>query len=296
MARLSPRLPIVAAKACGWPRAALQRAAELVSRRRRRRAGRGRIARRARRNWEKLSAPSTRTISWTVSLVHSVLASRVGVRNAVSGELRLRIACNAELGNMNLTGKRALITGGTKGIGAAIAIDLARQGCDVADQRPQRRCSRRPQCSRRSRRPAASASRSSPTWPGRTTSIDCVREAETGLGGLDILVHSAGGPSLGTIDDCSPEQWKATFDVHVHAAYFLCRRALPTMRKAGEGAIILISSVAGIRGVPESHRLRHGEGRDPAVHADASPATRRTTTSASIASPPASSARGSTTR
>ena len=78
----------------------------------------------------------------------------------------------------------------------------------------------------------------------------CVREAETGLGGLDILVHSAGGPAYGTIDDCSPEQWKSTFDVHVHAAYFLCRRVLPTMRKAGEGAIILISSVAGIRGVP----------------------------------------------
>jgi len=77
-----------------------------------------------------------------------------------------------------------------------------------------------------------------------------VGEAENGLGGIDVLVHSAGGPSLGTIDQCSPEQWMATFDVHVHAAYFLCRRALPIMRKCGEGAIILISSVAGIRGVP----------------------------------------------
>src|SRR5437762_14261115 len=37
-----------------------------------------------------------------------------------------------EVTNMNLAGKRALITGGTKGIGAAVAIDLARQGCDVA--------------------------------------------------------------------------------------------------------------------------------------------------------------------
>jgi NAD(P)-dependent dehydrogenase (short-subunit alcohol dehydrogenase family) len=77
-----------------------------------------------------------------------------------------------------------------------------------------------------------------------------VRETEAGLGGLDILVHSAGGPAFGTIDQCSPEQWKSAFDVHVHAAYFLCRQALPIMRKAGEGVIILISSVAGIRGVP----------------------------------------------
>ena len=96
-----------------------------------------------------------------------------------------------------------------------------------------------------------------------------VREAETGLGGLDILVHSAGGPSFGTIDDCTPEQWKATFDIHVHAAYFLCRRALPTMRKAGEGAIILISSVAGIRGCPTRSRTATVKGRDLALHADA---------------------------
>ena len=37
--------------------------------------------------------------------------------------------------------------------------------------------------------------------------------------------------SLGTIEQCSPEQWKSTFDVHVHAAYFLCRQALPILRK-----------------------------------------------------------------
>ena len=195
---------------------------------------------------------------------------------------------------MLLTNKRALITGGTKGIGAAIAIDLARQGCDVAIN------------GRHDDESAAAVEQAIAATGRKCVTIIAdvarpedidrlVREAETGLGGLDILVHSAGGPSLGTIDECSPEQWKATFDVHVHAAYFLCRRALPTMRKAGEGAIILISSVAGIRGVP-SHCLRHGERRDPAVHADAWPATRPTTTSASIASRPASSARGFTTR
>ncbi len=150
---------------------------------------------------------------------------------------------------MNLTGKRALITGGTKGIGAAIAIDLARQGCDVA-------------MNGRHDDESAAAVRQEIAATGRKCvsivadvarpdDVDrLVREAEAGLGGLDILVHSAGGPSLGRIDECSPEQWKATFDVHVHAAYFLCRRALPTLRKAGEGAIVFISSVAGIRGVP----------------------------------------------
>lgn len=150
---------------------------------------------------------------------------------------------------MMLTGKRALVTGGTKGIGAAIAIDLARQGCDVAVN------------GRHDDASTATVRREVETTGRKCVSIIAdvakpeeverlVGEAETGLGGLDILIHSAGGPSLGRIDDCSPEQWKATFDVHVHAAYFLCRCALPTMRKAGEAAIVFISSVAGIRGVP----------------------------------------------
>jgi NAD(P)-dependent dehydrogenase (short-subunit alcohol dehydrogenase family) len=91
-----------------------------------------------------------------------------------------------------------------------------------------------------------------------------IRETESGLGGLDVLVHSAGGPSFGTIDACSPEQWKATYDVHVHAAYFLCRRALPIMRRAGEGAIILVSSVAGIRGCPSA--IAYGTAKAAILH------------------------------
>jgi NAD(P)-dependent dehydrogenase (short-subunit alcohol dehydrogenase family) len=164
---------------------------------------------------------------------------------------------------MNLTGKRALVTGGTRGIGAAIAVDLARQGCDVA-------------INGRNDDDAAAAVKQAVATAGRkcvsliadvarTDELErIVRDAEAGLGGLDILVHSAGGPSFGTIDECTPEQWKATFDVHVHAAYFLCRRALPIIRKAGEGAIILVSSVAGIRGCPGA--VAYGTAKAAVLH------------------------------
>jgi NAD(P)-dependent dehydrogenase (short-subunit alcohol dehydrogenase family) len=164
---------------------------------------------------------------------------------------------------MNLTGKRALITGGTKGIGAAIAVDLARQGCDVAVNGRND-----DESAAAVRQTVANAGRKCLTLVGdvaRPDEVDrIVRETEAGLGGLDILVHSAGGPSWGTIDACPPEQWKATFDVHVHAAYFLCRRALPLMRKAGEGAVILISSVAGIRGVPNA--IAYGTAKAAILH------------------------------
>jgi NAD(P)-dependent dehydrogenase (short-subunit alcohol dehydrogenase family) len=78
----------------------------------------------------------------------------------------------------------------------------------------------------------------------------CADEAIRLLGGLDIIIHSAGGPSPGRIEDVAPEQWERTFAVHVHAAYRICRRALPAMRQNKEGSIILVSSAAGIRGCP----------------------------------------------
>lgn len=150
---------------------------------------------------------------------------------------------------MDLINKRAFITGGTKGIGAAIAVDLAQQGCDVA-------------INGRFDDESAAEVRQALTAAGRkcaTIIADVARpadaersvhEAAAALGGLDILVHSAGGPSWGAIDQCSPEQWHATFDIHVHAAYYLCRAALPFMRQQRGGTILLVSSVAAIRGIP----------------------------------------------
>jgi len=150
---------------------------------------------------------------------------------------------------MNLTNKRALITGGTRGIGAAVAIDMAKLGCDVAingrvadDDAAQ------------VERAVAAAGQKCVVLPadvGQPAEAQrLVDRAAEALGGLDILVHSAGGPSWGTIDQCSPDQWHAAFDVHVHAAYYLCRQALPLLRKNNEGAIVLVSSVAAIRGCP----------------------------------------------
>jgi NAD(P)-dependent dehydrogenase (short-subunit alcohol dehydrogenase family) len=151
---------------------------------------------------------------------------------------------------MDLTNKRALITGGTKGIGAAVAIDLARQGCNIAIngrhndtdaahvqsviESVGRKCT------------FLSADIALPTEAERL-----VHQSAAALDGIDVLVHSAGGASLGSIDECSPHQWMSTFDVHVHAAYHLCRTALPIMRQTREGAVVLISSVAGLRGVPK---------------------------------------------
>jgi NAD(P)-dependent dehydrogenase (short-subunit alcohol dehydrogenase family) len=150
---------------------------------------------------------------------------------------------------MELTGKRALITGGTRGIGAAIALDLAAGGADVVIT------GREPSdAAQQVVREIESLGRSGKLVMADLTRGDeadrCAEEATGLLGGVDIFVHSAGGPSPGRIEDVTPEQWESTFAIHVHAAYRICRRILPEMRKNKEGAIVLVSSAAAVRGCP----------------------------------------------
>ena len=148
---------------------------------------------------------------------------------------------------MKLKGKVALVTGGTKGIVAAAALELALKGADVA-------------INGRNDDEEARGVKAKIIALGRRCEIvvadvakraDCERAvAETAekLGGCDILVHSAGGGIGGSLLEVTPEAWLDGFDVHVHAAYYLCRAAVPLMQAKGEGAIVLVSSVAGIRG------------------------------------------------
>jgi NAD(P)-dependent dehydrogenase (short-subunit alcohol dehydrogenase family) len=149
---------------------------------------------------------------------------------------------------MQLNGKVGLVTGGSRGIGGATAIALAKAGADVA-------------ITARRMDEAARRTRDEILKLGRRCELICadhgvsvetkaaVREVEAKLGEVDVLVHSAGGPVPGGLLDVSPEEWQRAFEVHVHAVYHLCRAVIPKMREKREGAIVLISSTAGIRGI-----------------------------------------------
>ncbi len=149
---------------------------------------------------------------------------------------------------MDLSGKVALVTGGTMGIGAAISLELGRRGAGIAlvarhDGPPARQVQEELQ-------------KQETPWTMITADLrnadQCQRAVESAVnhfGRLDVLVHNAGGPSPGKIDQITPQQWLETMDLHVNANFFLCQAALPHLRAQREGAIITVSSTAGIRGM-----------------------------------------------
>lgn len=147
---------------------------------------------------------------------------------------------------MDLTNKVCLVTGGTRGIGAATALALAEAGASVA-------------LAARRLDETAKTAQAAITRLGRKClllssdlskpegAVECVERTAQEFGNLDGLVHSAGGPRPGGLFEISREDWYGAFDIHVHAIFHLCRAAIPHMQKRGEGAIILISSSAGVR-------------------------------------------------
>jgi NAD(P)-dependent dehydrogenase (short-subunit alcohol dehydrogenase family) len=149
---------------------------------------------------------------------------------------------------MDLAGKVCLVTGGTRGIGAATALNFAQAGASLV------------LVARRSDDAAAKTRATIEALGGRCVSVSgdlarpevatqCVERSVQEFGGVDVLVHSAGGPAPGGLLALQPSDWYGAFDIHVHAIFHLCRAAIPHMQKRGQGVIILISSAAGIRGL-----------------------------------------------
>ena len=148
---------------------------------------------------------------------------------------------------MKLDGKVSFITGGAGGIGTATALELARRGSDImiVDQRidGSAEVTKNKIASLGRRCMLLAADLSVPEEVAKS-----VQETVAQMGSVDVLVHAAGGAVPGSLLEVTPEAWYGAFNMHVHAAFHLCRAAVPFMKKKREGAIVLISSAAGSRG------------------------------------------------
>lgn len=149
---------------------------------------------------------------------------------------------------MNLKDKTCLVTGGTRGIGAATALALAREGGNIA-------------LVGRHLDAEAAATKQAIVDLGRrceffpadcgdpAQAAQCVEDTVALFGSVDVLIHAAGGPVPGGLLKVTPEEWQAAFNVHVHPIFYMCRKAIPHMQARKEGAIILVSSTAGKLGI-----------------------------------------------
>jgi 3-oxoacyl-[acyl-carrier protein] reductase len=142
---------------------------------------------------------------------------------------------------LGLHGKVAVITGGSVGIGLAVAEGLATEGVDVV------------LAARQAARLEAAAQSISERFKVRALGVPCdvatvegceaLVAAATAFGGTDILINNAGTGSNETILEAPDSKWQAYWDLHVMAAVRLARGLAPSMRARGGGVILNNASI-----------------------------------------------------
>jgi NAD(P)-dependent dehydrogenase (short-subunit alcohol dehydrogenase family) len=145
---------------------------------------------------------------------------------------------------MELSGKVAIVTGGTKGIGRGIAEALVREGVNVC-------------ISARSRSEIDQTVRELCVLEkGRATGIVCDVRIQAQIkslfeltaaefDGVDILVNNAGIGIFAPVEEMSPEDFRAVLETNLFGVFYCCHEAIPLMKQRGSGYIINISSLAG---------------------------------------------------
>jgi len=148
---------------------------------------------------------------------------------------------------IDLTGKKVLVTGGSRGIGRATSLLFAEAGCDVAVNYA------------RKESPALELKKEI-EGTGRkclTLKADVSRKNEVeGMvdliletwGGIDIVVNNAGIWTFGEMGRMDEGVWKETMAINLDGVFFVCNAVVPGMKAGNGGAIIIVSSTAGIRG------------------------------------------------
>ena len=146
--------------------------------------------------------------------------------------------------DLRLAGKRAVVTAASKGIGREIALGLAAEGTAVAICARGEVDLKKAEAALRTDGVPVFAQVCDVSQPGAVEAfLEAAREA---LGGVDILVNNATG--YGFADQ--PDAWRVSLDVDLMASVRACWKVVPWMKEAGAGAIVHISSIAGLYANP----------------------------------------------
>ena len=150
-------------------------------------------------------------------------------------------------GLISLTGKRAFVTGGGRGIGRATALLLARAGASVAVGYRERK-KEAEETTEAVRRSGGQAVAVGGDLGNNATARAAVSEAVRALGGLDVLVvnHGVWPPEDVALAKMTDAQWESTRRANLDSVVYVCRAAIPQL--ADGGRIVLVASTAGQRG------------------------------------------------
>ena len=151
---------------------------------------------------------------------------------------------------MELKGKVAIVTGGTKGIGRAIAEALVREGVNVCisarsrseiDETLEALCALK-----------AGNANGIVSDVCNYSQVKPLFELTVGqFGGLDILVNNAGIGLFQTVEEMSPEDFRSVIETNLFGVFYCCHEAIPLMKQRGSGYIINMSSLAGVNAHPK---------------------------------------------
>jgi 3-oxoacyl-[acyl-carrier protein] reductase len=150
----------------------------------------------------------------------------------------------------DLTGKTALITGGSRGLGRAIAEALAGQGADVAINYRGNAQAAEEVAGRITALGRRSVTIQGDTSEGRDACEAIVKAALDGLGSVDILVNNAGITRDNLLMRMDADEWDAVIDTNLSGPFWMTRAIARPMLKARSGRIINMSSAAGRMGNP----------------------------------------------
>ncbi len=149
--------------------------------------------------------------------------------------------------DLGLNGKAAIVTGGRTGIGAAIALRLAVEGCDVAivDRLVDERARRVVEEIEAAGRSGLAIEADVSSFADAEVAVDGILEA---FRRLDILVCNAGINRDGVIWKMSEEKWDEVINVNLKGCFNYCRAVAPVFRQQESGRVVTIASVNGLRG------------------------------------------------
>ncbi|MDH5538386.1 MAG: SDR family oxidoreductase [Rhizobacter sp.] len=158
----------------------------------------------------------------------------------------------------DLAGRRALVTGGSSGIGEAMALALGRAGASV--MLIARRAPELQAAAERLRAESISADTLTADLAALPGLRAVAQQAEQLLGGVDILVNAAGVNLRQPFDEVTPEAWQAQLALHLGAPFFLTQALAPGMRTRGWGRVLNIASLQSTRAFADSAPYGAGKG------------------------------------